>query len=287
MSRLPRIIYKNAIYHVYQRGNNKEEIFKNPKHKAVFLKQIKDYRIVFDYELLAYVIMDNHYHLIVKAGESSISQIMFNINNSFSKYLNENENRVGHVFAGRFNAKVVEDEIYLYTLLRYIHRNPIKAGICDMVNQYKWSSHLFYKYAINNNFINTREILQYASPDVKEALKFYNNIVGFDSENDFEKDYDIIKSTFFPEQSEELSLPELIVEKKIFRKSLEELFNELFQGSEVKKHILSGSKSPRLTKYKIDFIKKALEYKYTLKEIGEFLKISESAVCRLITRHIK
>ncbi|KRQ87829.1 Transposase IS200 like protein [Caloramator mitchellensis] len=286
MSRLPRIIYKNAIYHVYQRGNNKEEIFKNPKHKAVFLKQIKDYRQVFDYELLAYAIMDNHYHLMIKAGESSISQVMFNINNSFCKYLNENEDRVGHVFAGRFNAKVVEDEVYLFTLLRYIHRNPVKAGLCDDVNKYKWSSHVFYKYAINNNFINTREILQYASPDLKESIRFYNNIVGFDSENDFEKDYETIKSTFFPDQDEAAVLPEILIEKKIFRKSLEEIFNELFSSEDVKKFIMAGSKSPRLTKYKVEFIKKALNYKYTLKEIGDFLKISESAVCRLINKSL-
>lgn len=154
-----RIIFEGAIYHVYQRGNNKEFIFRNSKHKVFILKQIKEYNKCFDFELLAYVIMDNHYHLLIKTNKVPINQIMFNINNVIGKYLNRELERTGHLFENRYKSKLVENDDYLVWLLRYMHRNPIRANICDSVDDYRWSSHYFYKNGINE-FVITNFILK-------------------------------------------------------------------------------------------------------------------------------
>lgn len=75
MSRSSRVVFEGAIYHIYQRGNNKEYIFENPKHKNFLIKQIKEYNKKFDFELLAYVIIDNHYHLLIKILSTKLCSI--------------------------------------------------------------------------------------------------------------------------------------------------------------------------------------------------------------------
>ncbi|MDF2675180.1 MAG: transposase, partial [Clostridiales bacterium] len=110
MTRKNRDIFEGAIYHVYQRGNNREHILENSNYKTFLLKQIKEYNKIFDFQLLAYVIMNNHYHLLIKTNKSPISDIMFNINNVLGKYLNRELNRTGHVFEGRYNSKLVDTD---------------------------------------------------------------------------------------------------------------------------------------------------------------------------------
>jgi REP element-mobilizing transposase RayT len=80
LAREKRIICEGTIYHITSRGNNRDYIFSNPKHKAFLLKQIKEYNMVFDFELLAYVIMDNHYHLLIYTNKTPISKLMFSAN---------------------------------------------------------------------------------------------------------------------------------------------------------------------------------------------------------------
>lgn len=158
MAREKRIVCEGSIFHIISRGNNREYILSNPKHKSFLLKQIKEYNVVFDFELLAYVIMDNHYHLLIKTNKTPISEIMFNINNVLSKYLTRELDKKGHVLEKRFTSKLVTTDTYIIWLLRYIHRNPIRAHICNDIDDYRWSSHYFYKRGYNS-FVNTNFIL--------------------------------------------------------------------------------------------------------------------------------
>jgi len=151
MARKDTVKYEGALYHIYQRGNNKEFIFENDNIKTFILKYLKEYNKKFDYELLAYVIMDNHYHLLIKTNKADISTIMFNINNLLGKYVNGQLGRTGHAFDSRYRCKLVETDANLIWLLRYIHRNPVKAHICNDINDYRWSSHNFYKNYVKSH----------------------------------------------------------------------------------------------------------------------------------------
>jgi len=143
MGRKPRIEFDGAVYHVIQRGNNKEYIFKKAEHKKYFLSKLSEIKNLLDFEIYGFVLMDNHYHFIIKCHESSISNIMHRINSNFGKYYNISYRRSGHVFQDRYKGLLVKDDKYLLSLLRYVHQNPVKANMCKNVCDYKWSSDYF------------------------------------------------------------------------------------------------------------------------------------------------
>ena len=120
--------YNGGIYHVIARGNNKEYIFKESFDKGYFIKLLKESMEGMSFTIYGYVLMDNHDHLIIQVYNKKLQEIMHQINNKYSKYFNFK--RVGHLFQGRYKATLVQDERYLISLLRYVHQNPVKAGMC-------------------------------------------------------------------------------------------------------------------------------------------------------------
>lgn len=143
MGRPWREEYQGGIYHVIARGNNKEYIFKKSIDKGYFIKQLKETAEGMNYRIFGYVLMDNHYHILVQTMDKKLQEIMHQINNKYSKYFNAKYKRIGHVFQGRYKAILVQDERYLIGVLRYIHQNPVQANICETVSGYKWSSDIF------------------------------------------------------------------------------------------------------------------------------------------------
>jgi len=172
MGRPWREEYNGGIYHVIARGNNKEYIFKESIDKGYFLKQLKEYSKGMEYRLCGYVLMDNHYHIIIQTYSKKLQETMHQINNKYSKYFNSKYKRVGHIFQGRYKSVLVQDERYLLSLLRYIHQNPIKAHICESIDNYKWSSDVFYRNNIHS-FIYIDTIMDMLSRDRKEAIEKY------------------------------------------------------------------------------------------------------------------
>ena len=280
-------ICEGTVYHITSRGNNKDYILSDPKHKAFLLKQIKEYNTKFDFELLAYVIMDNHYHLLIKINKTPISEIMFNINNVLSKYLVRELNRKGHVLEKRYTCKIVATDTYIVWLLRYIHRNPIRAHMCNDLDDYRWSSHYFYKRGYNS-FINTDYILNILSPKKAAAQMLYLELVNWTgTETDKISDMNELKCKYHltdtPLSIGQLETPNM--QKQ--RKSLDDIFEFLNLKPEIKILITSGSKKHSITGYKIKFIVEALNNKYTFNEIASFLNISKSSISMLLSRHKK
>jgi REP element-mobilizing transposase RayT len=275
-----RVVFEGAIYHIYQRGNNKEFIFGNGRHKAFILKQIKEYKKCFDFELLAYGIMDNHYHLLIKTNKSPINEIMFNINNVIGKYLNRELKRTGHIFEDRYKSKLVENDAYLIWLIRYIHRNPVRAHICDNVDDYRWSSHNFYKNG-SNNFVLTSFILKTICSDLSTAIKQYLKLVNVPEEEDnFEDDFNIIKKQFELNDTNTLEEKDEVITYNL--KSLIEILGGLNLDQISKELLISGSKKHSITGIKIKFIKESIINKHSLNEIGKFLNTSQSAVSKIL-----
>lgn len=145
MPRRLRTHYHHAIYHVMLRGNFKNNIFSEEKDYRIFLKIIeiscKKYGCVFH----LYCLMTNHIHLVVKVGHVPLCKIMQCITASYAGYFNEKLERQGHLFQGRYKAKLVTDEAYLMELCYYIHNNPLGANMVDSLDDYPWSSHHAYQ----------------------------------------------------------------------------------------------------------------------------------------------
>jgi len=99
-----RVEYPGAFYHVIQRGNNRENIFLNDTDKSLYLNHLVELKKKFDFILLGYVLMDNHYHLLLQTGEDPLHKIIFRQNMYYSRYFNKEHNRSGHLYGDRYKA---------------------------------------------------------------------------------------------------------------------------------------------------------------------------------------
>ena len=166
------------------RGVNQQDIFFEEQDYLKFQEIIKRTKQKFLYQLYSYVLMPNHIHLEIKDENEELSKIIHNIATSYATYFNKKYQRVGHVFENRFLSKNVENSYYILNLVRYIHQNPVKAGICKMSN-YKWSSYLEYFKSKNitnsEKIVDTQEILSiFSSKNVdveKDFFEFNKNII--------------------------------------------------------------------------------------------------------------
>ncbi|GBF33481.1 hypothetical protein DCCM_2583 [Desulfocucumis palustris] len=143
MAREQRVHYPGAVYHVIARGNNKDPILASAMEKNYYLGLVRKYKERFSFKLYGYVIMDNHVHILLEVGKEPLSKIMQGIQQSYTQWYNSNHQRVGHVFQQRYKAVLCDKDSYLLILLKYIHGNPIRAGITETLN-YQWSSHQDY-----------------------------------------------------------------------------------------------------------------------------------------------
>jgi REP element-mobilizing transposase RayT len=145
MGRKPRIEYEGAVYHVIQRGNNKKYIFEKAEDKKFILQTISEVKDIMGTRLFGYVIMSNHYHLLLKTEGKPLNIVMHLINSRYGRYYNGKYGCTGHVFEGRYKGILVKDDKYLLSLLKYIHQNPLRANMTNKVEDYKWCSDRYYR----------------------------------------------------------------------------------------------------------------------------------------------
>jgi len=144
MARPLRIEYPGAFYHVTSRGNERKEIYKSRRDREQFLSYLQSaverYRAV----IHTYCMMTNHYHLLVETPYGNLSEIMRHINGAYTTYFNVKRKRSGHLFQGRYKAIIVEADEYALELSRYIHLNPVRAGMVKNPQDHEWSSYRNY-----------------------------------------------------------------------------------------------------------------------------------------------
>ena len=144
MPRTRRMKSETGIYHVVLRGNNKQTIFEDEEDNEMFLLTLDQYKQKSGYKLLAYCLMGNHVHLLMKTEYESLGQCFKRIGASYVYWYNMKYYRVGHLFQDRYKSEAVETDHYLKAVIRYIHRNPIKAGLVKGLEDYHWSSYREY-----------------------------------------------------------------------------------------------------------------------------------------------
>lgn len=141
MPRLGRVRSETGVYHVMMRGNNKEVIFKDSEDKKKYIFVMFDVLSLTNAKIHTYCLMDNHVHILVEeADEEPIGTIIKRISVRYVHWYNRKYKRIGHLFQGRFKSEVVLDECYYKTVMRYIHQNPVKAGMVKKAEHYCWSS---------------------------------------------------------------------------------------------------------------------------------------------------
>lgn len=175
---------RGRYYHVYSRGNEKKDIFKNRRDREKFLWYLEDATTRDTAVIHAYCLMSNHFHLLVETPRANLSKIMQHINTSYTTYYNVKHQHAGHLLQGRYKAIVVEADSYACELSRYIHLNPVRAGLAPTPQHYPWSSYRSYiSSAARPSWLTTSLILGYFAGREAEYQQFVQEMVDTEYRN--------------------------------------------------------------------------------------------------------
>lgn len=161
MTRPLRIQYPGAIYHVMNRGNAREPIFSDAHSYRLFFTCLNEAVRMWELQVHAFSLMPNHYHLLIETPRGNLSRAMRHVNHVYTQRFNRLTGRDGHLFRGRYKSILVEEDAYLVELARYIHLNPVRAGLVPSPEKHEWTSHRYYLTNGGCGFLTTARILGY------------------------------------------------------------------------------------------------------------------------------
>lgn len=168
-----RIWYPGAIYHVVTRGNRKEDIFKQTEDYNFYMKLLQINNEKYPFKLYTYCLMKNHIHLQIATIDDELWKIMRGINWMYSMFFNQKYKLTGHLFQGRYYAELIDTESYLLQSSKYIHLNPVKAGIVKNPIQYPWSSYGVFMGVEGNKLIYDEGVLRCIQGSSRKLYKEY------------------------------------------------------------------------------------------------------------------
>jgi len=171
MSRPPRKQFAGALYHVTSRGNGRGKIFFADADRERFLGQLQDGLETYGVVLYAYVLMTNHYHLLVRTVHPNLARFMQRLNTSYALYSRYKHRKPGHRLEGRYKAKLVQGDEYLMTLTRYIHLNPVKVKAVRSLGKAECRRYLEgYRWSSYSGYVGERQREDFVCYDVLKAL---------------------------------------------------------------------------------------------------------------------
>jgi putative transposase len=279
MSRPLRIEFRGAVYHITSRGNGKQKIFFKDNDRKVFLSLLWEVVEREKWVCYAYCLMDNHYHLLIETTRPNLSRGMRELNGVYAQKLNYIRNSVGHVFQSRYKSILVEKDNYLLELCRYIALNPVRAGIVENPEDWRWSSYrATLGIAKPPKYLNTSWVLKNFDEDIEKSKQKYEKFVleGVGKESPWRELRGRIflgSKKFIEKHEEKLSGKEkeneiAKIERFANRPPLEEIFKDVKTKEKRDKKIYKAYE----------------EYRYSLKEIGDFFEIHYSTISRIVKK---
>ena len=279
MARPLRIQYPGAVYHVMSRGNAQQLTYLSDSDRIDFLNILR--RTVKKYNWLchSYCLMGNHYHLLIETIDPNLSLGMRQLNGIYTQRFNKRHNRVGHLFQGRFKAILVEKELYLLELCRYIVLNPVRANIVKQPEEYRWSSYIhIIVLDKNKELLTTDWILSQFSKNYQDAIIAYKKFIHAG----------INKLTSLPNKT-----GQIIMGSKNFISKIECFLKKKADIKEVPRKQRYAHR-PQLEKLLLEknisikkirnkqIIKYHTEYAYTISEISRLLKLHYSTISKVL-----
>jgi len=164
-----RLYYEYPIYHIIARGNNRQSILGLPQDKEAMLDSLACYKIRYSFKIYAFILMDNHFHLIIETHPlHNISKVMQAVLLSYSNKFRHQYKYVGHVWQGRFVSRVIRSEQQLINNIKYIHDNPVRANMVQESVEYPWSSAAYYR-GLSNSKIGEKIDIDLFGEDTSDA----------------------------------------------------------------------------------------------------------------------
>ncbi|MDZ4185305.1 MAG: transposase [Desulfuromonadales bacterium] len=177
MARKLRIHFAGAVYHVILRGNAGDPVFFADRDRYRLYLILQFAAATFGCRFHAFCLMTNHIHLVMQVGEMPLSRIMQNISLRYTKWINTTQGRTGHVFQGRYKALLIDADPYLLELVRYVHLNPVRAGIVTSVNDWPWTGHRAYLGIETLPWLTTEVVLSMLAPTTGKARAAYDAFI--------------------------------------------------------------------------------------------------------------
>ncbi|OGF48119.1 MAG: hypothetical protein A2231_09135 [Candidatus Firestonebacteria bacterium RIFOXYA2_FULL_40_8] len=173
MPRAPRKFEIGVPQHITQRGNNKQIVFKDREDRKLYLSILKSCGAEYNVGVLAYCLMNNHVHLIlVPKKTNSLSLTFWKLNTVYAKYFNNKYSKTGHLWSRRYHSKVL-NENHLAIAIRYVDKNPVRAGLVEKAEEWEWSS---ARYHLNNgkSCLKLENIYKFTLIDSNKWKEYFN-----------------------------------------------------------------------------------------------------------------
>lgn len=177
MARKTRAEVEGGLYHVITRGNNRRRIFNSPADYEKFLSLLATQKSKLPFFLYAYCLMSNHVHLLIERQACEVGRIMHRLLTGYAQYYNWRHKRVGHLLQGRHKAILCQSDRYLTELVRYIHLNPVRAGIVDRPEDYRYNSHRAYLGLAPSTIVDVDPVLRHFGVKKKTARERFQDFV--------------------------------------------------------------------------------------------------------------
>ena len=177
MARKPRVHYPGALYHAILRGNSGQTIFFDDNDRTRFYLLIQEGVERFGHRIHAFCLMTNHVHLAIQIADISLSRILQNLSFRYTRWVNWRRGKTGHLFQGRYKAVLIDADTYLQELTRYIHLNPVRAGMVRETEKYPWSSYRAYLGLETIPWLTTDWVLSQFSKRLSVARRAYMRFI--------------------------------------------------------------------------------------------------------------
>lgn len=177
MARKPRIHYPGAVYHVILRGNSGDPIFFEDRDQFRFYLFMQEVVERFSCRIHGFCCMTNHTHLILQVADIPLSRVMQSLSLKYTRWINYTRRRTGHLFQGRYKAIMLDADAYLLELVRYVHLNPVRAGMTKCPEDYPWSGHNAYLGNEALPWLTTEWVFALFSGKSNEACQNYQQFL--------------------------------------------------------------------------------------------------------------
>ncbi len=177
MPRKPRLHVPGGLYHVILRGNRREAIFFDEDDRDLWETLLAEGLERYQHSVHVYCWMPNHIHMALRCGCKPLAGLMRWVASQYARSINRKKSRSGHLFERRYRAMLVQTDSYLLELVRYIHRNPLRAEIVNDLREYTWSSHAAYLGLVRRQWLTTEWVLSHLGSTEDQARKVYRKLM--------------------------------------------------------------------------------------------------------------
>lgn len=266
MPRAPRIHYPGAVYHVMARGVDGRAIFVDDDDRHAFITVIRRVRSESAFTLIAYCLMGNHFHFAIRSEGAPISVVMHRLLTTYVIGFNRRHEREGHLFQARFKSVLCLDDRYLIALVRYIHQNPVRAGITSTPGDWPWSSHREFSTRRPDSLTNSD--LFYAAAAAYEPAALAFDRWSLEQSRTFRP---------WPDEPPPKSVERTPLSRE---RSISQIAQDLFTDDPFE--LRSGSRRHSLTAKKVVLANAAIRCGHSLTDIANWMSCTPQAVHRLL-----